>query len=39
MPLVINDSDIITEPEKYPSHINCTLTLKNKAIWGKINEK
>jgi len=33
--LVIDDSDIIAEPEKSPNHINCTLTSKNKAIWGK----
>jgi hypothetical protein len=36
--LVTDDSDILIEPEKYPNH-NCKLTLKNKAAWGKINEK
>jgi hypothetical protein len=38
-----DDSDIITEPEKYPNYnirtIKCTLTLKNKGTWGKIYEK
>jgi hypothetical protein len=36
--LVTDDSDILTEPEKHPNY-NCKLTLKNKAIWGKMNEK
>jgi hypothetical protein len=36
--LVIDDSDIITEPEKYPNY-KLYINFENKASWGEINEK